>query len=69
MKIRTEFIRPPIPYRHFDWSAVDNDTYEPGHPIGMGCTKLAAIEDLMQQLEECPIKYRPNTKDKPENVR
>ena len=52
MKIRTEFVYPPIPDRQFDWSAVDDDTYEPGCPVGSGRTELAAVKDLMQQLEE-----------------
>jgi hypothetical protein len=52
MKIRTEFVYPPIPDRQFDWSAVDDDTYEPGCPIGSGRTELAAVKDLVQQLEE-----------------
>lgn len=52
MKIRTEFVYPPIPIRQFDWSAVDDDTYEPGCPIGTGATELEAVKDLMQQLED-----------------
>ena len=52
MKIRTELVYPPIPIRQFDWSAVDDDTYEPGCPIGTGTTELEAVKDLMQQLED-----------------
>ena len=52
MKIRTEFVYPPIPIRQFDWSAVDDDTYEPGCAIGTGATELEAVKDLMQQLED-----------------
>ena len=51
MKIRTEYVFPPIPVRSFDWSAVDDDTYEPGCPIGWGPTEAFAIEDLMDQIE------------------
>jgi hypothetical protein len=53
MKIRTEFIFPPIPIRSFDWSAVDDDTYDGhGSPIGYGNTEQAAIDDLLDQIEE-----------------
>ena len=52
MNIRTEFVYPPIPDRRFDWSAVDDDTYEGGAPIGYGRTEQEAIADLLEQLEE-----------------
>jgi hypothetical protein len=56
MKIRTEFVYPPIPIRAFDWSAVDDDTYdgaEDSHcPIGYGATEEEAVEDLKRQIEE-----------------
>lgn len=49
--IRTSYDYPPIPWRDFDWSAVEDD-YEPGRPIGRGATEQAAIENLKQQLAE-----------------
>jgi hypothetical protein len=53
MKIRTSFDYPPIPNRSFDWSAIDDDTYDgPGSPIGSGPTKEAAIADLLAQIAE-----------------
>lgn len=52
MKIRTEFIYPPIPIRKFDWSATDDDTYDEGQPIGYGETEREAIADLLTNLEE-----------------
>ena len=53
MKLRTEYVYPPIPIRSFDWSAIDDDTYDgPGSPVGHGPTEQAAIDDLMEQLEE-----------------
>jgi hypothetical protein len=52
MKILTEFVYPPIPLRCFDWSAVDDDTYDGDGPIGHGPTEEAAISDLMGQIEE-----------------
>lgn len=53
MNIRTEHVFPPIPDRRFDWSAVDDDTYDgPGCPIGWGPTEEAAIADLKEKMEE-----------------
>jgi len=52
IKIRTEYVYPPIPVREWDWSAVDDSTYEPGCPIGWGRTEQAAIDDLVEQLSE-----------------
>ena len=53
MKIRTTYVFPPIPLRQFDWSAVDDDTYDgEGCPIGYGATEQEAIADLMAQLED-----------------
>lgn len=50
-KVITENVYPPIPDRRWDWSAVF-DGYEPGDPIGRGPTEEAAIEDLLEQIEE-----------------
>ena len=53
MKIRTEYVYPPIPYRGWDWSAVDDDTYDGERsPIGYGPTEAAAIADLKEQIED-----------------
>ena len=59
MKIRTSYIYPPIPDRRFDWSAVDDETYD-GAPdagrcrvIGYGKTEEEAVEDLMEQMDVC----------------
>lgn len=61
MTIKTSFVYPPIPIRKFDWSAIDEDTYdadcdENGYfstcPAGRGATEQEAIEDLMEQLAE-----------------
>ena len=51
MKIRTDYWAKPIPIRNCDWTAVDDETYEPGCPIGYGATEEEAIADLMQELE------------------
>lgn len=51
MKIRTEFVHPPIPNRSFDWSAIDDDTYDgPGSRIGFGATEQQAVSDLLEQF-------------------
>jgi hypothetical protein len=57
MKIKTENVYPPIPIRHFDWCAYDDDTYDgPGSTIGWGETEQEteqeAVADLMAQLED-----------------
>jgi hypothetical protein len=54
MRIVTEYVCPPIPYRDFDWRAYDGDTYDPesNQPVGWGATKEWAIADLLRQLEE-----------------
>ena len=51
IKIRTEHVYPPIPVREWDWSAVDDNTYEPGCPIGWGRTEKAAIENLIDEIQ------------------
>lgn len=51
LRIVTDHVYPPIPDRRWDWSAV-TDNYEPGEPIGHGRTEQAAIDDLLQQLED-----------------
>jgi hypothetical protein len=53
MKICTMHNPPPIPIRNFDWTAIDDDTYDGlGSPVGTGPTEQAAIEDLMEQIAE-----------------
>jgi hypothetical protein len=56
MKIVTEFVYPPIPIRQFDWSAIDGDTYDGAEdsrcPIGYGATEQAAIDDLLDQMND-----------------
>lgn len=53
MKISTRYDPKPIPIRDFDWSAVDDATYDgEGCPIGHGRTEAEAIADLMGQIED-----------------
>lgn len=52
LRIATHFEYPPIPIRDFDWSAVDDLTYDgPGNNIGHGKTEEAAIADLIEEFE------------------
>lgn len=51
MNIRVTYVYPPIPDRRFDWSAVDDATYDgPGCPIGTGATEREAVMDLYEQV-------------------
>ena len=53
MKIVTNFVYPPIPVRQFDWSAVDDETYDgEGCKIGYGATEQEAIDDLLDQMND-----------------
>lgn len=53
MKIVTNFVHPPIPIRQFDWSAVDDNTYDgEGCKIGYGATEQEAIDDLLDQMND-----------------
>lgn len=49
--INTEHVVPPIPSRMFDWTATE-EGYEPGDPVGRGCTEAEAISDLKNQMNE-----------------
>ena len=48
--INTEHVVPPIPSHMFDWTATE-EGYEPGDPVGRGCTEAEAIADLQEQLQ------------------
>jgi hypothetical protein len=56
VRIRTNHDYPPIPVRQFDWSAIDDDTYDGADdsscPVGHGATEQEAIDDLLEQIEE-----------------
>jgi hypothetical protein len=59
MKIVTSYDYPPIPTRDFDWSAIDEDTYDGtedsgpiAHMCGHGATEEAAIQDLKNQFAD-----------------
>ena len=50
-RIVTDYWEKPIPSTAFDWCAVE-DGYEPGCPQGFGATEQAAIDNLVEQLDE-----------------
>ena len=52
MDIRTYYDPKPIPYRNFDWEAIDWETHDYDTPVGHGATKEEAIADLLWQLDE-----------------
>jgi hypothetical protein len=69
MNIITKYEYPPIPLRDWDWSAIDDDTYDgPGCPIGLGSTKEAAIADLLQQIEQNTMTKIYTVKNKEETI-
>ena len=57
-KIVTHFDPKPIPDRQFDWTALDESTYDGAedsstrHEIGYGRTEAEAIADLRRLLDE-----------------
>jgi hypothetical protein len=51
MNIRTA-ISEFVVAEQYLWSAWDSDSYDLGSPMGMGPTKQAAIDDLIEQVTE-----------------
>jgi len=55
VSIRTDYWPKPIPLRQFDWTAIDDDTYDGASdsrcPVGYGRTEQEAIDDLMTEME------------------
>jgi hypothetical protein len=50
-KILTRYWAKPIPTRHYDWEAYE-ENHDLGRPIGHGPTEADAIADLKEQLAE-----------------
>jgi hypothetical protein len=50
-KIITRFDPPPIPVRHFDWRAYEDDGVHE-NMVGWGSTEQEAKEDLERLIEE-----------------
>ena len=52
MKIKTSYCMTPLPIRNYDWSAIDDETYDgEGCLIGYGATEQEAIENLLEEIE------------------
>lgn len=41
-----------VRHNGFQWTAVDDATYEPGCPIGLGDTAQGAVNDWIEQCSE-----------------
>jgi hypothetical protein len=51
MKIVTQYIYPPVPFRDHDWMAYDSDEEGEG-PTGYGETEVAALKDFIDEAIE-----------------
>lgn len=53
VRVRTDFVYPPIPDRSSDWCATDDNRYDGGNKyIAYGATEADAIEELLEQIDE-----------------
>lgn len=52
MTIVTQHVYPPVADRSCDWCAYDDDTYEPGGPVGWGATEEEALAALKEALAQ-----------------
>lgn len=53
MRVVTSYVCPPIPDRGADWCAyLEKDEGEEDAPRGWGMSKLGALENLLEQLED-----------------
>ena len=51
-KVIVSYVCPPIPIRSMDWEAyMDNDEGNENMPRGHGVSKLAALENLLEQFD------------------
>lgn len=51
LRVNVSYDPPPIPVRGSDWNAVVDGREEYG-PVGYGATKMAAVQNLLDQLED-----------------
>lgn len=53
MDIVISYVCPPIPHRGNDWCAyLDRDEGNEGAPVGWGVSKVAALENLLEQFDD-----------------
>jgi hypothetical protein len=54
MRIVTHYSPQPVPSNCFDWSAIDDSTYDgqESDPIGYGATEREAILNLLEMIED-----------------
>lgn len=50
--IKTEYVRPPVPTRQWDWVAYIEGDEEGDWPTGRGPTEAEALRDLCEQLAD-----------------
>ena len=61
LRIRTEFVHPPIPLRQYDWAAwIDGE--EERHIVGRGMTESEAVSELLTTLDERDEAESPHAK-------
>lgn len=41
-----------VKHNGFEWMAIDDSTYEPGCPVGLGKTAQDAVNDWVEQCSE-----------------
>lgn len=65
MAIKTDYWQKPIPSRNFDWSAIDDSTYDSApdsstrNQVGYGATEQEAIADLLEMATAAIRKLEP----------
>lgn len=42
---------PPVPIQNWNWSALDDSTFDYGEACGMGATEMDAVNALLDELE------------------
>ena len=57
MTIYTHFVYPPIPLRSWDYTAVTDNYDGEGSPIGYGPTAEAAVQDLIDNIDQDSVEY------------
>jgi hypothetical protein len=50
--VNGRYVMLEVCHNGFEWTVVDDSTYEPGCPVGLGKTAQDAINDWIEQLTE-----------------